>query len=137
MGLLLPWRVSGDQDSIMGQRVVLRVPTLEHFEQWSNVRLSSRSFLEPWEPAWANSDYSRASFRDRVSQYRKLAESDRSLSFYIFRKDSGTLCGGISLSNIRRGVAQMATLGYWIGADHARQGLMSDAVQYAGAPCIR
>ena len=30
--------------------------------------------------------------------------------------------GGVTLSNVRRGVAQMGSLGYWIGQPHARRG---------------
>ena len=39
------------------------------------------------------------------------------------------MLGALTLSNVRRGVAQMATLGYWIGAPFARQGYMTDALQ--------
>ena len=34
----------------------------------------------------------------------------------------------MTLSNVRRGVAQMGTLGYWIGLRHARQGHMTAAL---------
>ena len=38
------------------------------------------------------------------------------------------LIGGITLDNIRRGPAQAGTLGYWVGADHARKGYMREAI---------
>jgi len=38
------------------------------------------------------------------------------------------LLGGLTLTNIRRGVAQAGSLGYWIGQPHARRGLMTAAV---------
>jgi len=34
-----------------------------------------------------------------------------------------------TLDNIRRGPAQSATLGYWIGVDFARHGYMSEAIK--------
>ena len=33
------------------------------------------------------------------------------------------------MSNVRRGVAQCGTLGYWIGEPHARQGYMNEALR--------
>jgi len=38
------------------------------------------------------------------------------------------LLGAITLDNIRRGPAQSATIGYWIGQLHARQGYMREAI---------
>jgi ribosomal-protein-alanine N-acetyltransferase len=40
----------------------------------------------------------------------------------------GTLIGGIGITNIRRGVAQAGTLGYWMGAPFAGRGLMAEAL---------
>ena len=37
----------------------------------------------------------------------------------------------MTLSNIRRGVAQTATVGYWIGEPHTRKGLMSAGLKGA------
>jgi ribosomal-protein-alanine N-acetyltransferase len=36
--------------------------------------------------------------------------------------------GAITLDNIRRGPSQSAQVGYWIGPDFARRGLMSEAL---------
>jgi len=52
----------------------------------------------------------------------------RSLPWFLFKYD-GTLLGGITVSNIRRGVADTGTLGYWMGEPHAGQGYMSEAVR--------
>ena len=39
------------------------------------------------------------------------------------------LVGGLSISNVRRGVAQAASIGYWIGAPYVGRGHMTDAVK--------
>ena len=49
-------------------------------------------------------------------------------SFLIFRKEDDCLMGGATLSNIRRGVAQTASLGYWIGQSYSRRGYMTEAL---------
>ena len=42
------------------------------------------------------------------------------------------MAGGINLSNVRRGVAQAASVGYWMGQPYAGQGLMTDALRASG-----
>ena len=47
----------------------------------------------------------------------------------MFREDDDALVGGVTLSNIRRGVAQMASLGYWAGEMYAGKGYITAAVR--------
>ena len=49
-------------------------------------------------------------------------------AFYIFRRDDDALVGGVTLSNVRRGVTQSCSLGYWVGERHARNGFMRDSL---------
>jgi [ribosomal protein S5]-alanine N-acetyltransferase len=110
-----------------GQRTHLRAPVVEDFNPWRDLRQNSRHFLEPWEPVWRDDELLLSSFRKRVAHYSKLAHEDQAYPFFIWNHD-GTLLGAITISNLRRGVAQMATLGYWIGEPFARQGFMTDAL---------
>lgn len=112
--------------------VTLRIPVVADFEAWSALRAQSREFLKPWEPLWPQDDLSRLAFRSRIKRYQKDIESDTAYPFFVFRAGDGVLTGAVTLSNVRRGVAQMASLGYWTGAPFARQGLMTAAV---GAVC--
>jgi ribosomal-protein-alanine N-acetyltransferase len=91
------------------------------------LRTQSRSFLAPWEPTWPPDALSRASFRARIARYSEDWRSDQSYNFFIFREDE-TLVGGVGLSNLRRGVAETASLGYWIGEPFARQRFMTTAL---------
>ena len=50
-------------------------------------------------------------------------------ALFIFSAASGALVGGLTLCNVRRGVTQACTLGYWIGAPHAHKGYMTAAVR--------
>ena len=58
-----------------------------------------------------------------------LANMDRAYSFLIFKTDDKTLLGGINIGNVRRGVSQSASLGYWIGEKHSRNGYMKEALK--------
>lgn len=112
-----------------GERILLRSPDMGDHEAWVELRQISRDFLTPWEPQWPSNDMMRASFRGRIKQYHRDIADDVAYPFFIHTGGNRALIGALTLSNIRRGVAQMATLGYWIGAPYARQGYMTDAVR--------
>src|SRR5215470_1360051 len=112
---------------IDGEGVYLRQPQMSDFPEWAALREKSRAFLEPWEPIWPADDLTRGAFRRRLKRYAEDQRTDQAYSFFIFRADSDVLVGGVTLSNVRRGVAQASSLGYWMGAPYARQGLMSRA----------
>src|SRR5690606_5715640 len=50
------------------------------------------------------------------------------IAFLIFEKSTRDLAGGISIGNIRRGVAQSAQIGYWMGERFAGHGMMLEAL---------
>jgi len=113
---------------IEGVGVFLRAPQMADYSEWASLRERSRPFLGPWEPEWPADDLTRAAFRNRLRRYASEVHEDSGYSFLIFRTSDQVLLGGVTLSNVRRGVAQSANLGYWIGAEHARRGYMSTAV---------
>jgi ribosomal-protein-alanine N-acetyltransferase len=115
--------------TVAGDRVTLRVPQMGDFEEWAALREASRDFLVPWEPTWPADDLSRPSFRRRLRRYAEDQRNDLAYPFFIFRSEDQTLVGGLTITNIRRGVAQAGSLGYWIGAAYARQGYMTAAVR--------
>jgi [ribosomal protein S5]-alanine N-acetyltransferase len=111
--------------------VLLRLPRTEDFEAWAALRAQSRQFLEPWEPLWSEHDLTAYAFRQRIRSYAQQIKRDSAYPFFIFHRDEGHLLGAITLSNVRRGVAQMCNVGYWIGQTYARQGYMADALDLA------
>lgn len=114
--------------AITGEGVYLRAPQLGDFTAWATLREQSREFLVPWEPIWPADDLSRGAFRRRLRRYAEDQRNDQAYAFLVFRSDD-VLVGGLTLANIRRGVAQAGSLGYWIGAPHAHRGYMSAAVR--------
>jgi len=114
---------------IESERVMLRTPQMSDYPAWAELRASSREFLIPWEPLWAMDELSRASFRRRVRHYQRDLREDIGYALFIYTADTGRLVGGITLCNVRRGVTQSCTLGYWIGAEYAQQGYMTAAVR--------
>ena len=112
---------------IEGDGVYLRAPQMSDYSEWATLREASRAFLTPWEPTWPADDLTRSAFRRRLRRYAEDQRADTSYAFFLFRKSDDALVGGLTLANIRRGVAQAGSLGYWIGEPFARRGLMTGA----------
>ncbi|MDM7458136.1 MAG: GNAT family protein [Paracoccus sp. (in: a-proteobacteria)] len=110
------------------ERIVLRLPSHSDFNVWTRLRDESRDFLTPWEPVWSPDHLSRKSFTNRVLWAARSARAGTGFPFFIARRSDGVLLGAVTLDNIRRGPAQSATIGYWIGQRHARQGYMREAL---------
>ncbi len=113
---------------LTGKRVVLRFPTAADHDQWAKVREASREFLTPWEPQWTADELEPAAWRRRLRRYREELRQGSGAAFLIFEHQSGGLAGGISIGNIRYGVAQSGQIGYWMSQEHAGRGLMVEAV---------
>ena len=120
---LLDWIAPDVGLRIDGDGVTLRPPRSSDYAAWSDIRRRSKSFLQPWEPTWPADDLSRSAYRRRLMAYQRDMDLGSGYSFLVFRKADQVLVGGITLSNIRRGVAQMGSVGYWIGEPHAAQRL--------------
>jgi ribosomal-protein-alanine N-acetyltransferase len=113
---------------VRGDGLYLRPAIAADYPAWARLREQSRDFLTPWEPTWLSDDLTRAAFRRRLRRQAEDMAGDESFAFLIFDSTSEELLGGLTLGGIRRGVAQAATLGYWMGAPHAGKGHMTRAV---------
>lgn len=114
---------------IRGEGVYLRPAEMRDYIAWAELRQASRAFLTPWEPTWPPDDLTRASFRRRLRRHAEELDRDEAYPFLLFREGDDRLLGGLTLGQVRRGVAQAATLGYWMGAPHAGKGFMARAVR--------
>ena len=113
---------------IEGAGVFLRAPQSGDYAEWAALREASRAFLTPWEPTWPADDLTRSAFRRRLRRYAEDQRNDQAYAYFLFRSGDQVLVGGLTLANLRRGVAQAGSLGYWIGAPYARRGYMTAAV---------
>ena len=115
--------------SVEGDGVYLRAPQMSDYSEWTTLREASRAFLVPWEPTWPSDDLTRGAFRRRLKRYAEDQRSDLAYAFLIFRNEDNAMVGGLTLANIRRGVAQAGSIGYWVGERFARKGYMTAAVR--------
>lgn len=110
-------------------RMTLRLPQHSDYSEWTYLRSLSREFLVPWEPKWADDHLTRKAFTNRVYWANRALSGGTAVPLFLTRRQDGALLGAITLDNIRRGPAQSATLGYWIGKPFSRHGYMSEALE--------
>ncbi len=126
---LLDWMTDATGPVVEGQGVLLRPPRAGDYNAWADLRGGSQDYLQPWEPAWPDDDLTRAAYRRRLGVYAREMELGHAWPFFILDPTGRTLHGAITLSNVRRGVAETGTLGYWIGRPYAGRGLATAAVR--------
>lgn len=126
---LLDWMANTQDLRLEGEAVRLRPYRNADFAEWSALRAQSRDFLQPWEPTWAADDLTRAGWRRRLAAHAYDLDRGAAYPFLVFRRTDNRLVGGITLSNLRRGVALMGSIGYWVGLPHTRCGYTVDAVR--------
>ncbi|WP_183256190.1 GNAT family N-acetyltransferase [Brevundimonas basaltis] len=126
---LLDWINDAAGSSVKGDGVTLRSPRASDYEAWAAQRQASQAYLRPWEPTWPEDDLTRAAFKRRLSIYARETDAGNAWPFFIFADSDQALVGAITLSNVRRGVAEAGTLGYWIGQTRAGQGHATAAVR--------
>jgi ribosomal-protein-alanine N-acetyltransferase len=128
MAFLRPSFIEEASAFIRGEGVSLRPPSMSDYDTWAQVRRISREHLVPFEPQWASDELSRSAFRERVRLYQRNRRDGTGYAFFIFRDADRALIGALTISNLRRGITQAASLGYWIGQPFTRQGNMRRAL---------
>ena len=106
----------------------LRAPTRADYSAWKQIREESREFLTRWEPKWPQSDLTKLGYRRRLKRYAYEREMKIGETYFLVSMADDKPIGGISISNIRYGVAQMCNIGYWMGEKYAARGYMGQCV---------
>jgi ribosomal-protein-alanine N-acetyltransferase len=126
---LLDWMHEPTGPVVQGDGVELREPRLVDHAAWADLRGRCRAYLQRWEPTWPEDDLTRAAFRRRLQIYDRERELGHAWPWFVFA--DGELVGAVTLSNVRRGVADSGVLGYWIGEPMAGRGYATAAVRAA------
>ncbi|OBZ15298.1 acetyltransferase [Bacillus sp. FJAT-27264] len=101
---------------------------LKDAEELLALRLRNRIAHQPFEPKRDDDFFTLEAQQQHISLRTADAEQDRAYMFGIYALD-GKLIGQITLSNVARGVAQYADLGYFIDKDTEGKGYMTAAVR--------
>lgn len=109
------------KDPLTGKRVFLRTPHALDCEELIALNRASVAFHR----GLASPPKAKSEFDD----YLTRSESEDNVCFLVCRSTDKAIVGSINLSQIFRGPLQSAYLGYYVGAQFANQGYMTEAVK--------
>ena len=110
-------------------RCYLRLPQVGDFESWVKLRKNSEDFLSQWEPSRERNFYSLSLFKSRVKWAKQKFKEKKVIHAFIFKEEDGSLIGAITIDDIKRGAAQSASVGYWLGEPFVKNGYMFEVVK--------
>lgn len=104
-------------------------------DRWREVRQRNRQWLVPWDATVPPGTGDRpATFREVVRMLRRQAKNGFSLPFAL--EVDQKFAGQVTVNNVLRGSAQMASIGYWIDSEVAGRGVMPRAVALVVDHCF-
>jgi ribosomal-protein-alanine N-acetyltransferase len=101
--------------------VSLRPPSHSDVADLAELGEVSRRLHRPWLTAPATPE--------AVEQWLDRASGDRAASFVACRREDGAIVGAFNLSEIVRGVFQSCYSSYYVHAEHAGKGYMTEGLQ--------
>ena len=110
---------------------MVRAPRLGDAQALAEVWRRSQNFLAPWMPLAPEGPPNEAGTRAALVRERREWRSGRDYRFVVAARAGDKPLGRINFSHVVRSVFQNSYIGYWIDAEHARQGLMTEALELA------
>ena len=115
--------------------VVVRPLAASDAAAWRDARRRSAAWLGPWDATVPPGAESRPStFRTLVRRLRRQARQGTTYPFAV--EVDGTFAGQVTVNNIVRGSAQLASVGYWLDQAYAGRGVMPVAVALVVDHCF-
>lgn len=106
---------------------MLRPLSRRDAEAWRRVRGRNHDWLGRWDATAPPGAGPRpASYAAVIRRLRASGRAGTGLPFVI--EVDGEFAGQVTVSNVVRGSAQFASIGYWIAQEHAGRGIVPDAV---------
>ncbi len=96
-------------------------------DEWQAVRARNHDWLRPWDATVPPGAHPRpSSYKMVVRSLLHQAKQGLCLPFVV--EVEGRFVGQVTVSNVSRGSAQWASIGYWLSADVAGRGVAPRAV---------
>ena len=125
-----------NEKELIGKEVILKKPRKENWKEWAELRQRSRNFLQPWEPKWPSNFLTKNSFDNFINMVDTSLKKRNGYNFFIFKKETNNLMGGVSLTNFKTEGYKSITMGYWMGEEYAGKGYMKDSLKVISNFCF-
>lgn len=121
--------------ALESQGVRLRPLTRRDAKAWRELRMSNVTWLSRWDATAPDRRTERQiTLEGMIRHMLKSARRGECLPFVI--EIDGQFVGQVNVSNVVRGSAQFASIGYWIDREHAGRGITTRAVAMAIDHCF-
>ena len=115
--------------------VVVRPLTRSDADEWQAVRARNHDWLRPWDATVPPGSAPRpSSYKVVTRSLLHQARRGQCLPFVV--EVDGRFSGQVTVSNVTRGSAQWASIGYWVAADVAGRGVAPRAVAMVIDHCL-
>ena len=113
----------------------LRPLTKRDAAAWRELRASNATWLSRWDATAPTQEVARQNTLEGMIRHMvRSARKGENLPFVI--EIDGHFVGQVNVSNVVRGSAQFASIGYWIDRAHAGRGITTRAVAMAIDHCF-
>ena len=114
---------------IITERLIIESPNETHAGQFLEYRLKNKKIFKPWSPQFSSDYYTLNNITKEMRKFSIMFEKEQLFKFFLFnKKNTNTIIGDFSFSNIVKGVFLSCHLGYHIDQDYSNKGLMREAL---------
>ena len=128
-------KAPGWPERLESHGVVVRPLTRSDADEWQAVRARNHDWLRPWDATVPPGSAPRpSSYKVVTRSLLHQARRGQCLPFVV--EVDGRFSGQVTVSNVTRGSAQWASIGYWVAADVAGRGVAPRAVAMVIDHCL-
>jgi ribosomal-protein-alanine N-acetyltransferase len=109
--------------------ITTRLLTMADVDELTSLAVANREFLAPYSPTMPDVMFTYEGQAANVAEVLGR-HTDGTMLPHVIVDTDGTIAGRINLNSIIRGVAQTASVGYWVAEDRNGRGVATAAVAH-------
>lgn len=117
------------QISYQTDRLYLKILKANYSREVLEYYKRNHNFLKEWEPKRPKDFYTLSYQKRSLSYDYSMFKDNKSVRFWIIKKDTNKIIGNISISNIIMGNFKSCFMGYKLDKDEINKGYMTEAIK--------